>query len=288
MTTGVPIPLPSYRVLLAVDAERFSRSPSARLPGLSALLPEVLENAMSACGLEEVWRGRRFAQSTGDGYVLGADPSNIPLLLHPFLDCLQEELERQDRLLRADGRDLRLRLRASIHLGPVPDSGDELRDRVSTPTNEVFRLLDAAPTRVALSRSNPDVTLLAVVISQRVFEDVVLGGYTALHPDRFEPVTAELKNKDFVYPAWLYVPNPSRRHAAPEALPRTEHQGPDSPSGPDARDVSEGGRPVGRTVITPVFRGDIGSTVIADQVHGGINPRFDGSTFGGARREDPR
>lgn len=279
---GAGEPLPPYRALLAVDTERFSRNPSARLPGLSALLPEVLQQAMSACDLDEIWRRRRFAQATGDGYVLGTESEYAPFLLDPFLDSLQDELERQDRSLRSEDRRLRLRLRVSVHLGPVPDSGDELRDRVSTPTNETFRLLDAAPTRRALTSSNPDITLMAAIVSQRVFEDVVLAGYTGLHQDRFEPVTAELRNKDFARPAWLYVPRPSRRP------PGTDGDGSVGADGERGSAAPAGSPGPGRgTVVAPVFNGQVGSSVVSDQVNGGVNPRFDRDSFGarGADRE---
>lgn len=68
--------------------------------------------------------------------------------------------------------------------------------------------------------SNPDVTLLAAILSQRAFEDVVRAGYTgSLHPDRFEQVTAEVPGKDFAQPGWLYVPKPSRRNAPSHNAP---------------------------------------------------------------------
>jgi hypothetical protein len=65
---------------------------------------------------------------------------------------------------------------------------------MGTPTNDTFRLLDSKPIREKMDSSNPDVTFLAAIVSQRVFEDVVRAGYTTdLHPDRLEHVIAEVE-----------------------------------------------------------------------------------------------
>jgi hypothetical protein len=157
-------------------------------------------------------------QPTGDGYLLGTLPENAPFLVHPFLDSLHEILCAKDQSLRAIDRTLRLRFRVSINIGPLPDSGDMLRDRIGTPMNTACRLLDCTALRDVLNHSNPDVTLLAAIVSQRVFDDVIRGGgYTPMMPpDRFTQVTAEVPGKDFAEPAWIYVPRPSRM-AAPQA-----------------------------------------------------------------------
>lgn len=203
--------LPPYRGILAVDTERFSGNPSARKPDLSATVQEVLQVALTRCGLPEIWEQRRFPQGTGDGYVFGVFPEVLPFLLSPFLDAMADTLAETDAHLRSISRDTRLRLRISVNVGPLPDDGDGLRDRSGTPTDTAFRLLDSTALKGALKRSNPDVTLTAAIVSQRVFDDVIRGGYTpALHPDQLEQVTAEVPGKDFAEPAWLYIPRPSR------------------------------------------------------------------------------
>jgi hypothetical protein len=253
--------MPPYRALLAVDIEKFSPNPSARLPDLSARLPAILQRAMGRSGLEQVWRDRRFEQPTGDGYLFGTGPQHLPFLVHPLLGNLQEVLDEHDQQLRSIDRNLRLRLRVSLHVGPVPDAGDRDRDRISTPTNDVFRLLDSSPARDALTASNPDVTLMAAIISQRVFEDAVLGGYTGLHPDRFEPVTAELPAKNFVQPAWLYLPR-SSRGAEGLAVRKDESGGTRLVDGPESAPVPGG--------PTNVFHGGVGQNMNVGEVSGGI------------------
>lgn len=203
--------LPPYRGILAVDTERFSRNPSARKPDLSAAVQEVLRTALERCGHSQIWEQRRFPQGTGDGYLFGVFSKALPFLLSPFLDALHETLAEKDDSLRIIDRGTRLRLRVSVNVGPVPDSGDELRDRVGTPMDTACRLVDSTAVKNALKRSNPDVTLMAAIVSQRVFDDVIRAGYTpALHPDQLKQVTAEVPGKDFAEPAWLYVPRPSR------------------------------------------------------------------------------
>lgn len=247
-------PLPPYRGILAVDAERFTRNPSTRLPGLSADIQGVLQTAFDRCGMPELWERRRFPQSTGDGYLLGVHPEMVPFLLHPFLDALHEALIEKDESLRAVDRGLRLRLRVSVNIGPVPDAGDEIRDRIGTPTNTTFRLLDCTALKDALAAANPDVTLLVAIIAQRVFDDVVRGGYTpTLHPDRFEPVTAEVPGKDFAEAAWIYVPRPSHTSGSQAARK----------AGGSAADAFEPSRQERVYLST-------GQQINADQIHGSI------------------
>ena len=207
--------LPPYRGILAVDTVRFTGTPSRHQPDLSASVQEVLQKAFDDCGMPEIWERRRFPQPTGDGYLLGTLPEMVPFLVHPFLDSLHDILRAKDESLRAIDRALRLRFRVSINIGPVPDSGDALRDRIGAPTNAACRLLDSTALRDVLNHSNPDVTLLAAIVSQRVFDDVIRGGYTPIAPpDRFTQVTAEVPGKDFAEPAWIYIPRPSRMAAA--------------------------------------------------------------------------
>jgi hypothetical protein len=179
----------------------------------------------------------------------------LPFLLSPFLGALHETLAEKDDSLRAISRGTRLRLRVSINIGPVPDSGDELRDRIGHPMNTTFRLLDSGPVKNALKGSNPDVTLMAVIVSQRVFDDVIHAGYTpALHPDQLEQVTAEVQGKDFAEPAWLYVPHPSRLASRDDANIPTE---------PPNRPSRQG---------SPSYK-NTGQQIITEQVHGGITYR---------------
>ena len=50
------------------------------------------------------------------------------------------------------------------------------------------------------------VTLVGAIVSQRAFQDAVLGGYTGIHESQFRRVTAEVPEKEFREEAYIYVP----------------------------------------------------------------------------------
>jgi hypothetical protein len=176
-------------------------------------------------------------------------------LVDQVVPSLQEVLYELAPNLRARERYLDLRLRVSIHIGPVHDEGDELRDRISEPTIYACRLLDSAPLREALRNSEPDVTLAGAIISQRVFEDVVQGGYTQIHETEFEAVTAEVPDKDFTQAAWLYIPRRSRKAHEAGATRQTEIAEPSPPMPTPAA----------------IFHGNVGQTITANQIHDGVH-----------------
>ncbi|MEU7165414.1 hypothetical protein AB0A70_12315 [Streptomyces morookaense] len=197
--------LPPYRGILAVDAKDFTGRPAVEHVALTTIIPELLGQAFERAGLGQVWQDRKFANNTGDGYVLGFDPVVLPRIIHPFLAELQELLT--DYNIHATGT-RRLRLRASLHVGPLPDSGAP-GDGNGTPRNDTHRLLDSRPVRAMLAASSESITQVAAILSHRVFEDAVLSGYTRRHPDHFLEVPATVEGKDFRQLAWLYVPTPS-------------------------------------------------------------------------------
>lgn len=195
--------LPPYRAVLVVDAKGFSDRPSIEQSQTNEEIVRTLEAAFSRARLTAAWEDRRFPAHTGDGYVLGLPAEHMPFLLHPLLDALQTELELQNQ---RRGQRAPLRLRASLNVGPLPDAG-EPADGVGRPMTETHRLLDSEAARRALRVADERLTLLAAVISQRVYEDVVEGGYCALLPSQFAVVEAASKN--FTQRAYLHVPRPS-------------------------------------------------------------------------------
>ena len=195
--------MPAYHAVAVVDVERFTAIASAYQPRVHGLITEVLEDAFGRAGLAEQWADRRFPSSTGDGYIAGISTAKLPTLIDPFIDELQNALTEADRTLRAIDRTLRMRMRLSIHVGPLGTEG------IGTPMNDTHRLLDSAPVRTLLQTTQPDTTFLAAIVSDRAFEDAVAGGYTRLPREAFRPVTATVAHKDFAEKAWLYVPMPT-------------------------------------------------------------------------------
>ncbi|GGK28793.1 hypothetical protein GCM10010124_21890 [Pilimelia terevasa] len=220
-----PRPLPDYRAVLAVDAKGFTRRPGSTHADLAAVIPGLVESAMEAAGLADAWAAREFFSHTGDGLATGLPTRIVPHLLHPFPLHLQEQLERF-RYQQAAAEPLRMRV--ALHIGPLSAAvGPYGSSGNGDARNDTHRLLDSGPVREALERHSAHVTLVALIVSDRVFQDVVVPGYTGRHPHHFTPVTAAVAGKDFNQAAWLYLPSPSGTVSAPpQAAPEAGHAGP--------------------------------------------------------------
>ncbi|MEV8439005.1 hypothetical protein AB0425_16650 [Actinosynnema sp. NPDC051121] len=198
------VELPPYRALLVVDVKDFSGLPGRHHAELTDAIPGILRGAFERCGGLEVWRDRRFGESTGDGHAVGFSSAVLPLLLNPFLQSLQDEL---DYRARVGAHPAELRMRASVTVGPITDPN---RDGVSTGSGgtrvETHRLLDAEAVRDLLTRSGPD-TRVAAIVSARAYEDAVVSGYTGQSPELY--VAVPVRVKAFESTAYLRVPWPT-------------------------------------------------------------------------------
>ncbi|GGZ37184.1 hypothetical protein GCM10010387_34110 [Streptomyces inusitatus] len=198
-------PLPPYRGVLAVDAKGFTGRPALEHETISRTVPDLLMTALTRVGMREVWDDRLFPNTTGDGYVFGFDVSLVPMVIHPFLLTLQDVLTDYNVLSHGV---MPIRLRASLHIGPLPDTRDEFSGN-GTVRNDTHRLLDSRPVKAVLASHKENVTHVAAILSDRCFEDAVVSGYTGRHPDHFVEVAATVEGKPFAQRAWLYVPQPS-------------------------------------------------------------------------------
>ncbi|GAA2438535.1 hypothetical protein GCM10010433_44220 [Streptomyces pulveraceus] len=228
-------PLPPYRALFAVDAKDFTGLPAVQHGPVSQLIPELVDQALERAGLSALRDSKRFPANTGDGVVFGFDPALLPHVLWPFLGVLDDTLGAYNKQCVGP----RIRLRASVHVGPLPD-GDGAGDGNGTARNDTHRLLDSRPVKAILTASSEQITHLAAVISQRVYEDVVLGAYTGLHPDRCVEVPATVEGKDFSQRAWLYVPSPSGNLLQAGVRPREEPEAPDDAPAEREQDPATG------------------------------------------------
>jgi hypothetical protein len=196
--------LPPYRAVLAVDVRNFSGVKAVDHHRLTENIPWVLERAFERAGYARVWAEKRFPAGRGDGYVVGFSPEVLPILLGPVVDALQEELA----YFHAGGSGFRMRV--SIGVGPLTDSDEgRLGDGSGAAMIETHRLLDCQPLRDLLENSDPEVTFIAVVISGRVYEDVVAAGYATKAPSEFLEVPVEVKS--YRGTAYLHVPRTSRK-----------------------------------------------------------------------------
>lgn len=198
-------PLPAYRGILAVDAKDFTGRSAIEHEAVSRAVPELLKTALSRAELGDLWEDRTFPASTGDGYVFGFDPARMSFVIHPLLLTLQDVLT--DYNVLSYGA-MPIRLRASVHVGPLPDTGDEFSGN-GTARNDTHRLLDSRPVKAVLASHKENITHVAAILSDRCYEDAVAGGYTGRHPDHFVEVAATVDGKPFSQRAWIYVPQPS-------------------------------------------------------------------------------
>ncbi|MYW09785.1 hypothetical protein GT034_15665 [Streptomyces sp. SID2563] len=217
-------PLPPFHGLMAVDVKDSTRLPSREHAQLSRTLTEIVHQGLELAGLKEM--PREFENHSGDGLAFGFDPSWVPHVISPFADVLNTLLQEHNA-----GPGPHLRLRMSLHIGPVPRSPGLPGDGNAAPRSETHRLLDSVPAREWLARADADATPLVLIVSDTVYRRVVVDGYCALPAARFAEVHAEVAGKDFAQTAWIYVPSPSG----------------DLLTGSDAADVPDHEEAVGKT-----------------------------------------
>src|SRR5690606_37712893 len=268
------------------DAESYTRNSALHQQVLSTAIPDVLEEAFRRSGLEEVWQARRFPQSAGDGYVVGVEPEHLPFLVHPMLGHLQDALEDDQSRLAAHERELRLRLRVALDVGPLPDGGGTGPEPagIGRAMNDVHRLLDSAPLRDELRASDRDITYLAAIVSRGVYEEAVAGRFVGLNPRRFRRVEVRHPDKGFTQEGYLYVPVPSGSAGGGETPGREQKAegdpGPRAPAAAPERAPGPG-RPDREAAPGGVRMGDNhGQAVLGGTVQGGMHADFRGRDRG--------
>ncbi len=199
-----PAHLPPYCAILVVDVTDFSGRRGRDHAALTDAIPQILRQTFRRCGLAEVWGDAVFCTGTGDGYVLGLRSALLPYLINPFLPALQDELDDRNA---SRPHDEPLRMRVTIHVGPVTATGSDLLSEGSGAARvQAHRLIDSHPVRDLISRSGP-ATCVAAIVSSRAFADAVLTGYAADDPDLY--VEAPVQVKTYEGTAYLRVPKPS-------------------------------------------------------------------------------
>ncbi|MFI5729273.1 hypothetical protein ACIA49_04070 [Kribbella sp. NPDC051587] len=199
--------LPPYRAVLAVDTRNFSALDSEAQREVNSGIREVLRSALDVIGLSTEWRKHDFGQHTGDGYVGGLVPTCLPGLIGSFPAALSEALRQwKPRGNVADP----VQLRVSVHVGPLDETG------IGDPMVHTHRLLDENSLRRVLDRADPQITNVAVVISDRVYEDVFRSGVRTGQTVAGHYREQIAKVKAFERPAWIHVPGLDWRLVDPE------------------------------------------------------------------------
>ncbi|WP_190818288.1 hypothetical protein [Saccharopolyspora pogona] len=272
--------LPPYRALVVVDVRNFSGEKGRDHEWITKQIPVILEQALIRCGLGELWQKVCFGGSTGDGYFLGLESKYLPFLLNPFLPALQAELEYQNRV--SPDRDRQhLRMRVSVTVGPMTDSGENgISEGSGVARIEAHRMVDDASVRDMLTRSN-DTTCVAAIVSSRAYEDAVVSGYAADDPDLYVPVDVAVKTHRGT--GYLRVPKPSgdllsRGFTSPEPpeaggpgdVKSAEGTGPGSPSRTVEQHFEKS------TVGIGAVQGNVGKAITGDNltVHTGSGDQF--------------
>ncbi|MGM1063903.1 hypothetical protein [Saccharothrix sp. Mg75] len=182
MTLDMVTPLHGlvYRLVVAVDVEGYSKLDALDQSLVQARLSDVLDVAARNAGLDrDLW----YRQVRGDGElaVLPADADAAWVVAR-----FTEQLARALADLRAAGTPLRMRL--AMHCGPLTAGAFGL---VGDAPIVTCRLLDAKVVREELAGSDDD---LVLVISDRLFADVVRTRFHDLDPSRFRPTRFRVKS----------------------------------------------------------------------------------------------
>jgi hypothetical protein len=209
---------PRRRVVVAVDMESYSKRGNLLQYRAQQDFRRIMDDAADELGMD---RPAWLHQQAGDGElaILPPDASERALVgnLSPTLD----RLLRQYNLGRsAEGR---IRLRVSVHQGLVHLDGANgfPGDAVIT----VCRLIDSPVLKDTLKRRFPQANV-ALMVSDQLYSDVVCQ-YQDLRPDLFQKVLAELPDKDFAQPAWVYVPHENAAGDDDKESDRARRGGPD-------------------------------------------------------------
>ncbi|MFA1548518.1 effector-associated domain 2-containing protein [Actinomadura chokoriensis] len=155
-----------------------------------------------------------YHEDRGDGVMVVLPPDvRTELLLTAVVGRLRAEVRHHNE---AASEPARMRLRVAVNVGEAESDG---RGIVSTALTHAFRLLDAAPLKEAVAAAE---TGIALIVSRRVYDDVVRHGRGLVDPGDYYRVRVQVKETSD--DAWVMVPGgrPVRRAGAVPAVPGWE------------------------------------------------------------------
>jgi hypothetical protein len=190
--------LPSRWTCLSVDVEGYGRRDSVEHADLQRELISLLDTAATAAGFD---RRQWTRQGQGDGelsLIPGSEP--VARLVGAFVDELDAELYRRNG---SGDLERRIRMRMALDEGYVdPAAANGFAGQAVV---GVSRLVDAEPLRsalVAVPAAN-----LAVLVSRRVYEDLIASGLSGVDTARWRRLA--VVKKEYREDAWLRVPRTS-------------------------------------------------------------------------------
>jgi hypothetical protein len=187
----------TFRMLLAIDIQGYSRrTPRLQVAAQLDLL-DAMDRAAEAAGLD---RNSWSQQVAGDG-VLSVLPADADIVT--VVGVFAPALERMLAVLRETaGPERRVRVRLALHHGAMIIGWPAVLGPAGHAPVVVSRLLDARPVRRYLD--DHEERNVALIVSDRIFRDVVGSGLCALPPASFVQVRAVIKG--IPYEGYLHDP----------------------------------------------------------------------------------
>lgn len=202
---------PERRLWFSIDIVAYGKLSVPETGKTQGVLTDLLERATDRAGLHmDQWD----TQVAGDGLIAALPQSEREArVVDDFIRHLSELLRQHNVRME---RDAHLRLRVAIDHGPYEKAANGWS---GVAPRIVARLEGSQVLRGALAR-NPTADI-AVLLSDRVYKDVVAAGTTSLSENLFEAVMAEGKAGEDPIPARLWIPlapGPMRARMPAEAV----------------------------------------------------------------------
>ncbi|WP_329565532.1 hypothetical protein [Kitasatospora sp. NBC_01266] len=252
-----PRPDVTSRLCLAADIEQYSRFDTPDQRAAQAQLARVLRTAAERSGLDH---GKWSTQPQGD-LEFAVLPPGTPdqLVLGEYVTHLAAELAGYNATRRPAER---MRLRLAIDTGVVATAA--LGFAGPAPI-AVARYLNAPEVKQALAAAGS--ASLAVVVSDRLYQDVVRSRFYGLDPEQYRRI--HVQQKGFAGYGWVRLPGVDPQDGR-EPWPGAPDDGPRSPA-----------RVAEREQPSFVQHGVHGTGIQAAVIHG---PIIHGAVPGGAGR----
>ncbi|MFI7043290.1 hypothetical protein ACWDR9_13920 [Streptosporangium sandarakinum] len=194
-----PRNLPRHRALFVVDMRDYTNTADPSMEQVRKDIDDLLATAFTESGLSKEWQNPELRNDTGDGFILGLPTTRMWRLLDPLIENLDRVLYRYDQARLASTPPVRLRV--SVHLGPLPDSYR------GSAINDLCRLVNSDQAKEALTIAIDRGVFVALIVSDEVFQVVVRQGRTERLDHRdFHKIIATVPDKNFEAPAWLHAP----------------------------------------------------------------------------------
>ncbi len=188
-----PAGLPHRRLCLAADVEQYSRLDTRTQSAVQSELVRMLDEAAALTGLDRAAWAR---QPQGDlEFAVLPDSTPEDAVLGPFVHHLAVRL--RDRNARPAAQ--RIRLRMAVDTGVVADAA--LGHAGPAPV-AVARYVNAPQLKAVLATLTA--ADLAVIVSDRLYQDVVRSGRRDLDPAQYARV--HVRVKEFGGYGWIRVP----------------------------------------------------------------------------------